>query len=110
MSEMAPVPYRVRSRVAENSESVTLCLEPTATELSAPRPGEFMMLYAFGVGEVAISVSGDPSLTDGTITHTSRTLGAVSAAMCVAEPGTTLGFVSSLHGFEDLPGHARSQI
>ena len=25
---MAPVPYRVRSRVVENADSVTLCLEP----------------------------------------------------------------------------------
>lgn len=108
MSEMAPVPYRVRSRVAENSESVTLCLEPTATELSAPRPGEFMMLYAFGVGEVAISVSGDPSLTDGTITHTIRSVGAVSAALCAAEPGTTLGVrgpFGTSWGLEEAGGH-----
>lgn len=49
------------------------------------------MLYAFGVGEVAISVSGDPSSSDGTITHTIRNVGAVSAALCAAEPGTTLG-------------------
>lgn len=90
-SAMAPVPYRVRSRVVENAESVTLCLEPLVTELSAPRPGEFMMLYAFGVGEVAISVSGAPSCSDGTITHTIRSVGAVSAALCAAEPGATLG-------------------
>ena len=93
MSEMAPVPYRVRSKVVENAESVTLCLEPTITELSAPRPGEFMMLYAYGVGEIAISVSGDPSLTDGTITHTIRSVGAVSAALCALEPGATVGCV-----------------
>jgi NAD(P)H-flavin reductase len=43
------------------------------------------------VGEVAISVSGDPSRTDGTITHTIRSVGAVSAALCAAEPGSTLG-------------------
>jgi NAD(P)H-flavin reductase len=49
------------------------------------------MLYAFGVGEVAISVSGDPSRTDGTITHTIRSVGAVSAALCAAEPGSALG-------------------
>ncbi len=46
-----------------------------------------MMLYAFGVGEVAISVSGDPSITDGTITHTIRAVGAVSRALCDAEAG-----------------------
>jgi NAD(P)H-flavin reductase len=40
---------------------------------------------------VAISVSGDPSRTDGTITHTIRSVGAVSAALCAAEPGSALG-------------------
>lgn len=90
-SAMAPVPYRVRSKVVENADSVTLCLEPTVTELSAPRPGEFMMIYAYGVGEIAISVSGDPTVTDGTITHTIRAVGKVSAAVCAAQPGSTLG-------------------
>ncbi|MGI9125689.1 MAG: FAD/NAD(P)-binding protein [Mycobacterium sp.] len=88
---MTPVGYRVRSKVVENADSVTLCLEPMNVCLKAPAPGQFMMLYAFGVGEVAISVSGDPSLTDGTITHTIRSVGAVSAALCAAEPGSTIG-------------------
>jgi len=88
-STMAPVPYRVRSRVQENADSVTLCLEPVAAGVTAPAPGEFNMLYAFGIGEVAISVSGDAS--DGTLTHTIRSVGAVSAALCAAEPGSTLG-------------------
>ncbi len=57
-SAMAPVPYRVRSRVVENADSVTLHLEPVAAALPTALPGEFMMLYAFGVGEVAISTSG----------------------------------------------------
>ncbi len=107
MNEMAPVSYRVRSKVVENSESVTLCLEPTTTELAAPRPGEFMMLYAYGVGEIAISVSGDPSLTDGTITHTIRSVGAVSAALCALEPGATLGVrgpFGTAWGLEDAEG------
>jgi NAD(P)H-flavin reductase len=90
-SAMAPVPYRVRSRVVENADSVTLCLEPVSAGVHAPGAGEFNMLYAFGVGEVAISVSGDPSCTDGTLTHTIRSVGAVSAALCAAEPGSTLG-------------------
>jgi NAD(P)H-flavin reductase len=88
---MAPVSYRVQSRTVENADSVTLCLEPLAAPLKTPAPGEFNMLYAFGVGEVAISVSGDPSRTDGTITHTIRSVGAVSAALCAAEPGSALG-------------------
>ncbi|QUR69780.1 FAD/NAD(P)-binding protein [Mycobacterium spongiae] len=88
---MAPVPYRVRSRVVESPDSATLCLEPVGEKLRPPQPGEFMMLYAFGVGEAAISISGDPSVTDGSITHTIRAVGAVSRALHDSVPGTILG-------------------
>ncbi|OJZ72856.1 oxidoreductase [Mycobacterium paraffinicum] len=90
-SVMAPNPYRVRSRVVESPDSATLCLEPLGEVLRAPQPGEFMMLYAFGVGEAAISISGDPTVTDGSITHTIRAVGAVSRALHDAQPGTVIG-------------------
>ena len=90
-SAMAPVPYRVRSRVTENRDSATLCLEPLGEPLASPLPGQYMMLYAFGIGEIALSVSGDPSITDGTITHTIRSVGAVSRALHDAAPGSVLG-------------------
>lgn len=86
---MEPVPYRVQSRVVENADSVTLHLEPVTAALPSPQPGQFMMLYAFGVGEVAISVCGLPA--GGAITHTIRAVGAVSSALCAAEPGSTVG-------------------
>lgn len=86
---MTPVPYRVLSKAVENADSVTLLLEPVDAVLPAAAPGEFMMLYAFGVGEIAISTSG--VATDGTLTHTIRAVGAVSAALCASEPGTTIG-------------------
>src|ERR1700752_1705943 len=90
-SAMTPVPYRVRSRVAENRDSATLRLEPVREPLSAPQPGEFMMMYAFGIGEIAIPVSGVPTATDETITHTIRNVGAVSRALHDAQPGTVIG-------------------
>lgn len=90
-SVMAPNPYRVRSRVVESPDSATLCLEPLGGVLRTPQPGEFMMLYAFGVGEAAISISGDPTVTDGSITHTIRAVGAVSRALHDAQPGTVIG-------------------
>ncbi|MEZ0351573.1 FAD/NAD(P)-binding protein [Mycobacterium sp. pR1184] len=90
-SAMAPVPYRVRSRVVESPDSATLTLVPLGEALRRPQPGEFMMLYAFGVGEAAISISGDPTVTDGSITHTIRAVGAVSRALHDAEPGTVIG-------------------
>lgn len=89
LTTMAPVPYQVRERVVENADSVTLHLEPMAAGVAPPAPGQFMMLYAFGVGEVAISVSG--LAEDGVLTHTIRAVGAVSAALCAAQPGTTVG-------------------
>ena len=79
MTEMAPVPYRVRSKEVENADSVTMHLGPVDAALPNALPGEFMMLYAYGVGEVAISTSGINS--DGTLTHTVRAVGAVSAAV-----------------------------
>lgn len=88
---MTPVPYRVRSRVTENRDSATLCLEPVRQSLPAPQPGEFMMMYAFGIGEIAISVSGLPSASDAAITHTIRSVGAVSRALHDAQPGTVIG-------------------
>nr|WP_205878447.1 FAD/NAD(P)-binding protein [Mycobacterium gordonae] len=88
---MDPLPYRVRSRVVESPDSATLCLEPVGRAVRSPEPGEFMMLYAFGVGEAAISISGDPTVNDGSITHTVRAVGAVSRALHDAQPGTVVG-------------------
>jgi NAD(P)H-flavin reductase len=88
---MAPVPDRVRTRVVESTDSATLTLAPVGEALRTPQPGEFMMLYAFGVGEAAISVSGDPTVADGSITHTIRAVGAVSRALHHAGPGTVVG-------------------
>lgn len=89
LTTMAPVPYQVASRMVETADSVTLRLEPAAEGVAPPAPGQFMMLYAFGVGEIAVSVSG--LAADGALIHTIRAVGAVSAALCAAQPGATVG-------------------
>jgi NAD(P)H-flavin reductase len=43
-------------------------------------PGQFNMLYMFGLGEVAISLSGDPA-EESHVVHTVRAVGAVSRAI-----------------------------
>ena len=53
-------------------------------------PGQFNMLYAFGVGEAAISISGDPS-NPGRLIHTIRAVGKVSEALARLKPGDALG-------------------
>lgn len=90
-SAMAPVPYRVHRVVRENRDSSTLRLEPVHTALSGPRPGEFMMMYVFGIGEIAVSVSGIPTDSDHTIGHTVRSVGGVSRALRDSRPGTMIG-------------------
>nr|WP_090344473.1 FAD/NAD(P)-binding protein [Mycolicibacterium malmesburyense]CRL76013.1 oxidoreductase FAD/NAD(P)-binding subunit [Mycolicibacterium malmesburyense] len=88
---MTPVPYRVHSRTDENRDSATLCLRPVDEPLPTPRPGEFMMMYAFGIGEIAISVSGIPQSDGEAIHHTIRSVGAVSRALHDATPGSVIG-------------------
>jgi NAD(P)H-flavin reductase len=88
---MLPVPYRITGRVAETRDSATLWLEPLTRSLPPVRPGQFMMLCAPGIGEVAISVSGDPAALDGRLVHTIRAVGAVSTALHDVRPGTVIG-------------------
>ncbi len=86
---MTPVPYRVVSRTVETHDTTTLELVPIADAI-APQPGQFAMLYAFGVGEVPISTSGRAS-ADGRLTHTIRSVGAVSRALAASSPGDVIG-------------------
>ncbi len=86
---MLPVPHRVVARVQETADTWTLELEPLAERIR-PRAGQFDMLYAFGIGEVPISTSGDHD-GDGPLTHTVRAVGAVTRALCALEPGAVVG-------------------
>jgi anaerobic sulfite reductase subunit B len=86
---MVPVPYRVVGRARETADTVTLSLEPVGPPIATPAPGQFNMLYAFGVGEVPISISGIDA--GQRVRHTVRGVGAVSQALCAAEAGATVG-------------------
>ena len=88
---MCPVPFRVLDRRVETADSVTLRLAPIGATLSPFRPGQFTMLYSRGIGEIAISISGDPAKQDGTLIHTIRDVGAVSRALHAAQPGDLVG-------------------
>jgi anaerobic sulfite reductase subunit B len=86
---MTPYLHRVLSREQETKDTWTLELEPVG-EAVRPRAGQFDMLYAFGVGEVPISTSGD-HLGHGPLTHTIRAVGAVTRALCALDPGAFVG-------------------
>ncbi|CAN5217556.1 FAD/NAD(P)-binding protein [soil metagenome] len=86
---MLPRMARVTGSRRELGDVWTLDIDPGADGL-AFAPGQFNMLYAFGVGEAAISISGDPS-EPGRLVHTIRAVGKVSEALTRLQPGETLG-------------------
>jgi NAD(P)H-flavin reductase len=86
----APAVCRVLSVQRELDDTVTLELVPPAGTWSGFLPGQFNMLYVFGVGEAAISISGDPA-ESGRLVHTVRAVGAVSSALTRMEPGAVVG-------------------
>jgi NAD(P)H-flavin reductase len=90
LAPMTPVSHLVVGRRQETSDSVTLLLEAVDGARLRYAAGQFNMLYAYAVGEVAISISANP-VGDGPIAHTVRNVGAVSRALCELQPGGSLG-------------------
>jgi NAD(P)H-flavin reductase len=89
---MTPRKARVLGRRTERDGVVTLDIVPEEdlTRGLAFRPGQFNMLTVFGVGEAAISISGDPAETN-CLVHTVRGVGAVTRALTQLEVGAILG-------------------
>jgi NAD(P)H-flavin reductase len=85
-----PQVYRVGGIRRELSDTVTLDFAPLAGMRPAFEPGQFNMLYVFGVGEIAISMSGD-STDETRFVHTVRDVGATSKAITRLEVGATIG-------------------
>ncbi|WP_233162213.1 FAD/NAD(P)-binding protein [Glycomyces salinus] len=90
---MVPAAYTVVDHRRETHDTVTLTLLPgRGTALPRFRPGQFTMLSAEGIGEIPVSISGDPDdQHDGRLVQTIREVGAVSAALCRSEAGSEIG-------------------
>ncbi len=88
---MLTQPYRITKVRKETHDTFTLELQPAngAAALSFA-PGQFNMLYVFGVGEVPISISGDPAKPQ-RLVHTTRAVGTVTRAMRKLKRGHMLG-------------------
>ena len=86
---LEPLPYRVVSRAVAGPGTVTLGLVPVSRFCATPAPGQFMMIWSFGVGEVPVSVSGISD--DDAIEITVRAVGATTNAIVSADVGELLG-------------------
>ncbi|MFF9077103.1 FAD/NAD(P)-binding protein [Streptomyces sp. NPDC014735] len=86
---LIPRPYRVVDHREETHDTVTLVLDPAGEPLERFVPGQFAMLYAFGVGEIPVSLSRAPGRHR--LMHTVRAVGAVSRALCGLTTGAFVG-------------------
>ncbi len=88
---MTPSPFRVRNVRRETRDTFTLEFRQDDGIGRFPfSAGQFNMLYVFGVGEVPMSITGDPGKPDSVI-HTTRGVGAVTTAICNLKRGDTVG-------------------
>ena len=88
---MRPVSYRIERFERETHDTFTIELRPVdGTSQSAFAPGQFNMLYVFGIGEIPISISGDSAYPE-SIKHTTRVVGTVTKAMHALKPGDMIG-------------------
>lgn len=85
---MLPVAFRVADVRRETEDTVTLEFHPVDGSGMRYRPGQFTMVYVFGVGEVPLSISGGDN---GAIVHTVRAVGAVTASLARLSVGDVVG-------------------
>jgi NAD(P)H-flavin reductase len=97
---MVPTLYRVERYIRESHDTFTLGLMPSsAADLKEIEPGgkqytfapgQFNMLYVFGMGEVPICISASP-VKGGMLSHTARAVGGVTRAMQALKVGDMIG-------------------
>jgi NAD(P)H-flavin reductase len=88
---MEPAPVRVASVAKETHDTFTLTVTPPPGDpVALFEPGQFSMLYVYGVGELPISISGDPAVRD-SLTYTIRSVGQVTYQLVTRKPGDFIG-------------------
>jgi len=91
LDPMVPRPFRIQRVKSETIDTFTLEVAPVEEcDGFAFLPGQFNMLYVFGVGEVPISISSEPRNAP-ILRHTTRQVGAVTKAMGKLKRGDVIG-------------------
>jgi len=88
---MTPRFLAVKRRIRETADVITLELPRAGAEGPAAgfRPGQFNMLYVFGIGEIPVSISSNTGAT--VLAHTIRAVGPVSDALSALKRSDQLG-------------------
>jgi len=85
---MIPLAFRIERLRQDTHDTFTMDLT-TPAEFSFA-PGQFNMVYVFGVGEVPISISSDPAQKS-SLQHTTRVVGTVTKALKRLKKGDAVG-------------------
>lgn len=91
-ASMVPALATVRRVIWETDDTYTLLIDPPRGDggTFAFNAGQFNMVYAFGTGESAISISSDPSKQN-ILAHTIHRVGTVTSALSRLRRGDTIG-------------------
>ncbi|UCD63023.1 MAG: FAD/NAD(P)-binding protein [Candidatus Zixiibacteriota bacterium] len=88
---IAPRPFVIRRIERDTADTFTLRLKSGSDRNGLHfEPGQFNMLYVFGVGEVPLSISGDPAKPQ-FLVHTTRVVGPVTGALHRLKTGDMVG-------------------
>ncbi len=88
---MVPKMYTIQRARWETNDTFSVELIPSqGGVIPSFEAGQFNMVYVYGIGEIPISISSDPSRRDMLI-HTTRAVGTVTRAMSELRVGETLG-------------------
>jgi len=88
---MLPRAYSVRQVAKETPDTFTLMLKAEdGGNDNQFQPGQFSMLWVFGVGELPISISGNPAHHDG-LMYTVRSVGQATHALVSQAAGNAVG-------------------
>jgi NAD(P)H-flavin reductase len=91
MDPMLPQLFCIQRLRRETDDTFTIDLAPAnGADGFSFLPGQFNMVYVFGVGEVPISISSDPQNST-TFQHTTRIVGAVTRSLGHLKKGDMLG-------------------
>lgn len=91
LDPMIPQTYEIQRTRWDTNDTFSMELSPSSGgDIPAFEAGQFNMVYVYGVGEIPISISGDPARRD-TLIHTTRAVGTVTRAMSKLKIGATLG-------------------
>src|SRR5512132_1142835 len=87
---MLPAPAQIQKWERENHDTFTLHVSAGGNQLPRFQPGQFNMLYVFGVGELPISISGDPEAQFSS-TYTVRSVGKGTNRLVTRAVGDWIG-------------------